>query len=64
MYRPTEGIGVVSFQIDSRPANQANSTRLSRTTGLCILGSIEQGVFNTESYGKLPGLEIVEYGGV
>ena len=29
----------------------------------CSQGSIEQGVFNTESYGEGPGLEIVEYAG-
>ena len=30
-----EVIGVVAFQIDSRPANLANSTLLSRTSGPC-----------------------------
>ena len=44
-----EVIGVIAFQMDSRPANLANSTILSRTSGPCSRGSIELVVFNTES---------------
>ena len=40
-YRPTGGYGVDKFQIDSRPANLENSTRLSRTSDPCSRGSIE-----------------------
>ena len=36
-----EVIGVTAFQIDSSPANLANSTLLSRTSGPCSQGSIE-----------------------
>ena len=53
-----------AFQIDSRETKVANSTRLSRTSagsGPCSRGSIELVAFNTEFYGKRPGLEIVEY---
>ena len=57
-----EVIGVVAFQIDSRPANLANSTLLSRTSGLCSRGSIELVIFNTESYGRQPVLENLQAG--
>ena len=60
---PLEVIGVIAFQIDSRPANMANSTCLSRTSGSCIRGLIELVVHNTESYGRHPWLEMVEYAG-
>ena len=52
-----EVIGVVAFQIDSRPANLPNSTLLSRTSGPCNRGSIKLVVLNTESYGRQPVLE-------
>ena len=57
-----EVIGVVAFQIDSRPVNLANSTLLSRTSGPCSRGSIELVVFNTESYGRQPVLENLRAG--
>ena len=62
MYQPTV-IGVIAVQIDSGPANLTNSTLLSRTSGPCSQGPIELVFFNTESYGRQPVLEIVEYAG-
>ena len=60
MYRPTRGYR--SRRISNRPANLANSTLLSRTSGPCSRGSIELVVFNTESYGRQPVLENLRAG--